>query len=138
MAIVLFDASVFRAQFPPYADQLAFPNALLQMYWTNATAYINDCYSKLRKNQLSLALNLMTAHLAYLNVIANAGQNTGLVQGATIDKVSVTLTPPPEVNEWQWWLAQSPYGQQLLALLQVASVGGFFFGGWPTAYALRR
>ena len=77
-------------------------------------------------DRLTLALNFMTAHLVYLNQIANSGQNTALMQGATIDKVSVQLTPPPEAGQWQWWLNQSPYGQSLLALLQVASVGGFY------------
>ncbi|OWK47571.1 hypothetical protein FRUB_01270 [Fimbriiglobus ruber] len=41
--------------------------------------------------------------------------------GATIDKISVTLEPPPAPNAWQYWLQSSPYGQQLLALLQVVS-----------------
>ena len=126
---VLFNSALFRTQFPPYADITAFPDVLLQLYWNNATTYINNKCSALRTDRLTLALNFMTAHLTYLNQIANSGQNTALMQGATIDKVSVQLTPPPETNQWAWWLNQSPYGQQLLALLQVASVGGFYISG---------
>lgn len=142
MATIFFDSTAFRALFPPYSDKQAFTDTVLQLYWNNATAYISNrttnCFGGLKPPQQVLALNYMTAHLTFLNQIANAGQNTGLMQGATIDKVTVQLTPPPEVNQWQWWLNQSPYGQQLLALLQQAAVGGFFYGGYPTAFALRR
>lgn len=88
--------------------------------------------------QRTRAINLMTAHLAVLNTQAASGQQAGFVQGATIDKISVQITPPPETNQWQWWLNQTAYGQQYLALMQIASVGGFFVGGWPTVNTLRR
>ncbi len=48
---------------------------------------------------------------------------------ATIDKVHVGLEVPSLKNQWQWWLMTSPYGMQLLALLQVWSVGGQYIGG---------
>ncbi len=126
---VLYNSALFRAQFPPYSDLLAFPDVLIQLYWNNAAAYMDFSCATIPSAQQTLAMNLMTAHLTFLNQVANSGQNTGLMQGATIDKVSVQLTPPPEVNQWQWWLNQSPYGQQLLALLQVNTVGGWFVGG---------
>lgn len=143
MATIYFNASNFRALFKPYSDPNLFPDALLQLFWDTATAYVSNrsggCYTLgLKLGQQVLALNLMTAHIVFLTQQANQGQNTGLLQGATIDKVSVTLTPPPEVNQWQWWLNQSPYGQQLLAMLGVAAVGGGYFGGFPTSYTLRR
>lgn len=143
MATIYYDGVAFRALFPLYKDINAFPDPALQIYWNTATAYISNqtCgwnVNALKPAQQVLALNLMTAHLLFLGQQINAGQTTGLVQGATIDKVTVTLTPPPEVNQWQWWLNQSPYGQQLLAILQIGSVGGFFFGGFPTAGTLRR
>jgi hypothetical protein len=53
------------------------------------------------------------------------------MQTANIDKVNVSLTPPPLKNQWQWWLSISPWGQQLWALLQVNSVGGHYIGGSP-------
>jgi hypothetical protein len=80
----------------------------------------------MKPSQQTLALNLMTAHLVFLSDQVAAGETGGVVTGATIDKVSVTLEPPPSSNNWQYWLNQSPYGKQLLALLQVASVGGMY------------
>ena len=143
MAIITFNPTQFRALFPLYANTVTYPNMVLQLYWDTATAYISNktggCYClSLTVGQQTLALNLMTAHLAYLNTQINAGNATGVVQGATIDKVSVQIVPPPNTNNWQYWLNQSPFGQQLLALLQAAGVGGCLIGGYPTVYTLRR
>lgn len=138
-AIITFDVAIFREQFPAFANETTFPDAMLQMYWDMATCYISDyncgwLYGDCRR----LAIDLMTAHLTALSVLIAAGQTPGLVQSATIDKVSVSLTPPPIPNQWQWWLALTPYGQQLLALLQVKSVGGFYIGGLPEGGAFRK
>lgn len=143
MATVLLDIAAFRAQFPAYANSITFTNAEIQAQWDLATAYITDntntaCYLRMNPKQQRAALNLMTAHLMALNQAAASGQPAGLVQGATIDKVSVQLTPPPEVNQWQWWLNQTPYGQQLLSLLQVISAGGFFYNPRPMLGFWRR
>lgn len=143
MSAILFDVTTFRALFPAFTNVTTYPTAALQIFWDSATSYITDqtalgCWNGINPKQLTLALNLMAAHLTYLNTLAAAGQPTGLLQAATIDKVSVQLTPPPQVNQWQWWLNQSPYGQQLLALLQAATVGGRFYNPAPVFTAIRR
>ena len=139
---ILFNVAAFRTQFAAFADATAFPDGTLQAYWDTAGKYISqyytNCLDDLSLAQRTLALNQMTAHIAQLFVLANAGQSGGVVTAATIDKVSVTLEPPPARNEWQWWLNQTPYGAMLLTLLDVASVGGFFVGGFPTTFTLRR
>ena len=121
----------FRTLFPAYADTVVYPAATVQAYWDTATAYVSNraggCYTGgMTAAQQTLALNQMTAHLLYLGGQVAQGNTPGVMTGATIDKISVTLEPPPAPNQWQYWLNQSPYGQQLLALLQVASVGGFY------------
>lgn len=144
MGIIVFDSAAFRAMFPAFSDPAKYPDLVLQMYWDMATAYVSNktggCYTQsLKPGQQTLALNLMTAHIAFLMTAAASGQGSGgVVTGATIDKVSVTIEPPPSSNNWQYWLNQSPYGQQLLALLHSAGVGGFYFGGFPTVNNLRR
>jgi len=73
-----------------------------------------------------------------LSAKANSGDVAGVVTAATIDKISVTLMPPPGLNQWQWWLNQTPYGQQLLALLQIAAAGGrFYSAGKPVVGVFR-
>lgn len=143
MSTIYYNDATFRALFRPYSDPACYPQTLIQLFWDNATAYISDanggCYfGGFTLAQQTLALNQMTAHLLYLNDVINSGNTTQLLQGASVDKVSVSLTPPPQTTQWAWWLNQSPYGQQLLALLQVASAGGFYVGGRPELSGFRR
>ncbi len=140
MATLTFDVAAFRVQFPAFADETLFPDATLQMYWDNATCYMDDngSYGILTGACRQLALNYLTAHLAAISVIIAGGDIPGQVQASTVDKVSVTLTPPENPNQWQWWLGTTPYGQQLLALLQARSAGGWYVGGLPESGAFRK
>jgi len=133
MAILTFDVVLFRAAYPAFSDSTTYPDSLLQMYWDTGTCYISDeNYGWLQDACRQLALNLMTAHLTYLSTLINVGKSGTIKQSATIDKVTVTYVPPPiNDSEFDWWLNTSPYGQQLLSLLQVQSVGGFYVGGSP-------
>jgi hypothetical protein len=63
--------------------------------------------------------------------MSNVG-NFGSLQGDARQYVQVPLK-----NQWGWWMQISGYGQQLWALLQVKSVGGFYIGGTPTMSAFR-
>ena len=90
---------------------------MIQIYWDTATAYVSNrtggCYTGgMSVAQQTLALNQMTAHLLYLSGLIAAGNTPGVLVGATIDKISVTLEPPPAPNQWQYWLQTTPYGQQ--------------------------
>ena len=130
MATINYSDSAFRGLFPAFANTVTYPAATIQAYWNSATAYISNqyggYYSSMSVAQQTQALNLMTAHLACLAGMIAAGNTPGITVGATIDKISVTLEPPPAPNQWQYWLQTTPYGQQLLALLQVAAVGGLY------------
>jgi hypothetical protein len=133
--ILTFDYALFQQQFPAYSNPMVYPEILMQNYWDIAINYISNsgnCGS-LQGSARQYAINLMVAHLNFLaGIIASGNGNSqvpGLMQTATIDKVTVGLTPPPLPNQFQWWLNLTPYGQQLLALLQVNSVGGFYIGG---------
>lgn len=139
MSLHTFDVVKFREQFPEFKNPTTYPDAQLQGYWDVATAIIDpndNCF--LKGNQLQQALNLLTAHLAKLYSFVDKGKTVGLLQGATVDKVSVTLTPPPLKTGYQWWLAQTPYGAQLWALTQAITAGGFWFGGLPELSSFRK
>lgn len=149
MTIIVFDPAAFRANplFAPFSNGTTYSDAILNAWAEIATNYISDenggaCINGISLKNQTLALNLMVAHLLALSTqIGNTPRppkTPGLKQAATIDKVSVTLTPPPVRTQWQWWLSLTPYGQQLLALLQVASAGGFFYGARPVLPAFRR
>jgi hypothetical protein len=131
--ILTFNYSQFIALIPAYANSSQYPEANLQAFWNSAINYLSDVgnFGSLQGDSRQYALNLMTAHLVYISNLIAAGTVPYLMQTSTIDKVSVGLTPPPLKNQFQWWLSVSPYGQQLLALLQINSVGGFYIGGSP-------
>lgn len=131
MAAHVFNVAAFRAQFPEFANVTTYPDLTLGGYWTMATNYIsaNDSLFGLAGANLDLALNLMVAHLARSFVMMNTGQNIVVVNGSSEGSVSVSLTPPPVKNAWQWWLATTPYGNQLRALLSVLATALPFVGG---------
>lgn len=141
---VIFDPVAFRQQFPSFQCTPPVADASLQGWFDLATAYISNrnCGNYRRIGGMSTAqktqaLYLMTAHLGTIARSIEAGDTVGVLTAATVDKVSVTLEPPPAPNQWQYWLNSTPYGQQLLALLQVVSVGGLYINPKPTLLALR-
>lgn len=137
--IIIFDVVQFRAFLPAFANSTTYPTETLQMYWNAATCYISDKnFGWLKNDCRREAIDYMAAHLLFIAAATAGGQIPGLVQNATIDKISVGFTPPPIKNQWQWWLSLSPYGQSLWALLQVNSAGGFYIGGSPEISALRK
>lgn len=128
MATHSFDVTLFRAQFAEFAATPS--DQVLAVYWGIATNFVaaNDgCI--MTGDALQYALNLATAHIAKLAAVAASGQTQGVVSGATEGSVSVSFQPPPVKSAFQFWLAQTPYGQQLWALLQVKSAGGLHIGG---------
>lgn len=137
---ITLDPVRFRAAFPVFADTTKFPDALLQVQWDVGTAFVSDANcGVLVDSKRETALWLMLAHLLWLGVLIGRGQGgTGVKTGATIDKVSVQYAAPPAGDDWSWWLMQTPYGQQLLALLSIAGAGGFYAGGLPETTALRK
>jgi hypothetical protein len=134
----------FRAQFPQFADTTKYPDSTLQLQFDIATSYVTaDTYGDMTTPVRTHAIYLMMAHLLQLNIIiaqnaANGGGQIGVVQSATIGSVSVTLQPPPVRGQWRWWLNNTPYGAQLVALLEMQSAGGFFVGGLPERAAFRK
>ncbi len=139
MSVLTFDVADFRLQFPAFVDPELYSDATLQGYWDAAVFYISpENYGYLVDGARQRAINLMVAHLTYLSDLIISGQTPGFITGSTIDKISVTLTPPPAKTQWQWWLATSPYGIQLSALLSVVGVGGLYIGGAPESSAFRK
>ena len=127
MTNITLTLSDFRAQFPAF---LAVTDTQVTMYFNMATDFISvKNYGLLKDNSRTLALYLLTAHLLQIagQVVTNAA--VGTVTSATEGSVSVSLLQPTATNEFKFWLNQSAYGQQLLALLSVKSAFGLYVGG---------
>lgn len=136
--VIVFDVDAFRTAFPAFANVSSFSDETLSGYWNAATYQISDRdYGWLNGAARDRALNCLTAHLTQLSVLVQSGQTVGLVNGAQIDKVQVTLTPPPVKSQWQWWMSLTPYGAEALAILSAKGVGGIFVGGSPNGRAFR-
>ena len=130
MSTITFDADKFRVQFPEFANTTDYPTVYLQGYWDQATCYISpEVTSCMSEACLERALFLMTAHLIKIGEDTTAGDDPAFVSSASIDKVSVSVVPPPQRDQWEWWLNLTSYGQQLLALLKSKAVGGLYIGG---------
>lgn len=143
MTTIVLDIAAFRAMFPAYADATTYPDGTITVWWSAASNFISDEYCPGWSNfmtlkQQTLALSLMTAMWGDLTAQIVAGDATGIITSATIDKISVQVAEPPVKNQWQYWLTSSPYGQQLLALLQLAGVGGKYYPGRRGGIPMRR
>ena len=145
MAAVYLDPVAFRKQFPAFQCTPPIADSTLQVYFDTATLYINNpsggayCGGRnLSEAQRRQCLYLMTAHLTHISQMTQSGTTVGVITNATVDKVSVTLEPPPATNQWSYWLQSTPYGQQLYALLKIASAGGMYINPSPAITGFRR
>jgi Protein of unknown function (DUF4054) len=139
MSTITFNVGLFVERFPAFSDGVKYPTTTLDMYWLTASFFISpEDYGYLSGAVREQALFLMTAHIAQL-ATQNAEQDTiGILTGATIDKVTVSLQPPPVKSQLEYWLNLTPYGVQLWALLNTLAVGGFYIGGQPNYSAYRK
>lgn len=130
--MAVFDLSAFRTAYPVF-DSV--PDATVQAAATSALCLIGqdgcDCDTQMWQ--------LMVAHLLYIQgQVATGNGNAGAVTSATIDKVSVAFAAPPfGTSAYKFWLFKSPYGGQLLAMLDRCSRGGVYVGGLPERSAFR-
>jgi Protein of unknown function (DUF4054) len=156
-----YDDTLFRSQFPEYADPVVYPEPLLNMYWDTAAYFIDPrsnpddssvpcaCLCALQRmlltgSALAYALNLLAAHLMALATAVPADGSKavpsqgGYETSARIGDISVSKLAPPVNSAWDYWLMQTPYGQTLSALLSVVSVGGLSVGCIPERQGFRK
>lgn len=138
MTTITFDIELFRERFTEFADDAIYTDAALTVNWDMASCFIStEDYGCLHGSCREQAVQLMTAHIQTLMDRAAAGQGTALITSATVDKVSVSATPPPNKDQLQWWLNTTPYGAMLWAMLSMMAAGGFYLGGSPEIQAFR-
>lgn len=135
-----FDAVAFRKQFPYFASETKYPDEQLSGYFSTATVHIYPHDWMLAcGDTLQRMLDLMTAHLAYrYNQLLQGNSTVGILSGASIDKVSVSMQVPATVRAWQAWLASSPFGMELWALISAIRPRAIPVGGLPERQGFRR
>ncbi len=134
------DLTAFTSTFPAFANQAQYPPAMINTFYAAAGNYIdqNDNWSGMNGSMLDWALQLLTCHLLVLLGQMTAGQQTGFLTSSSISDVTNTFLAPVARDGWEFWLTQTPYGNQLWALLDVQSAGGWSVGGGPETWALRK
>jgi hypothetical protein len=127
MALHTFNYALFQQQCPAFAS--APTEAVLQTYFGMACQYAdpndNWCFG-FNGDSLDMVLNLLTAHIAEIQSLIAAGEDSVIVTSATVDKVAVSLMEPPVKDSFQYWLYTTPYGKQVLALARAKFAGGFY------------
>lgn len=132
----IFNQTLFVALFPEFAPE---PFALaLPSYWNMACSYIQNLNSfALNGNDLQLALQQMTAHIAKIADNQAKGIVSAPATAGAQGTESVSLMPPPTKDGFTWWLSGTEYGKALWALLRVKGGVGFYVGGSPQRAAFR-
>jgi len=98
---------------------------------TRAKCYISPkICNNFTEDKHKLAIYLFTAHLLTLQKnIADGFSAAGLTSSASISSVSVSMVPPPSVGAFEYWLNQTQYGAELLALLEIEFPLPLLLGG---------
>lgn len=119
-----YTKEVFISQFPEFEDV-----ENIELYINRALLYFDrNCYFCKQRKQY--AVFLIAAHLMALQDNINNGEKTGGLQtGASIDKVSVSVAPPPFSDSAEYYFNQTVYGQELLAFFDMIAVLPSFIGG---------
>lgn len=125
-ANVTITVEEFVKQFPEFADN---PNN--ERMLIRAQCFISTVnYGALTDCCRTLAIYLFTAHLLTLQNSIEDGDTTGGIQAsASIDKVSISMIPPPSSDQFDFWLNQTQYGAELLVLLSTRIVTPQYVGG---------
>lgn len=122
----------FRTDMPAFADTTKYSDGKISVYLDRSTCYVSAYkYGSLCEKCRKYALELMTAHLLTLNDRIMSGDTSagGRITSTSIDKISVSLDAPQTKNDWAYWLSLTPYGLELLALLNSKAPAGIYSGG---------
>lgn len=116
----------FKKSFPEFSEV-----ENIEFYIMRAQCYVSpNNYGILSDEKRKLAIYLFTAHLLTLQKNIAEGQTAvGLTASASIDRVSVSMVPPPSFGAFEYWLNQTQYGAELLALLEIEFSTPLLLGG---------
>ena len=140
---IVVDVPLFRAQIPFFSDPLIYTDAAIEVNWDIATMYVSDNNCGFLKDKArAYVINLIAAHLFNLAEKIdeeNGGSgNTFPVSSASEGTVSIGFDTPDAKNGLHFWLNQSPYGIEALALISMKGSIGLYVGGYPVASHYRK
>lgn len=133
MSDVIVTPEMLRTRIPAFADTSKYTDETLSGILDTATCYVStkNC-GPLRAYCREQAICLMAAHLLTLRERTAQGGNAGVggaVASASVGNVSVSMVTPPNQDQYQYWMNQTPYGAELMRLLAIYANGGLYVGG---------
>lgn len=123
-----FDTGAFRTQFPEFADKVKYPEPMISMWSTFASAMVNQ---RAWGTQYTLGVSLYTAHelvMASQNVDSSKvggspGQQGGIAQTKTIGSVTVGYDAQTSNEKDAGYWNLSTYGKQFYRLCKIFGAG---------------
>lgn len=130
------DIELFRQRFPYFASDILWPDTAVEAQYGMVECYLSPYCQECSE----LMEQLMTAHLLIINGSgAMPGvTHTGTVTSASVGGVSVGISGPTSWSSFSGWLAKTPYGEQLRAILRKQVAGGLYVGGLPERRGFRK
>lgn len=132
----IFPQTEFLAHFPEFGDEKVYPPENIMLCGRKAMLHITEdvCDMPMQGPYRFYALFLMTAHILLLdkqyssNTEVGSNSSGGSEFKAVVGSVTVEKTKPNSftVDDWSYWLNQTPYGRELLAYLDTRAPLGVF------------
>lgn len=114
----------FISQFPEFSKV-----ENVELFINRAVNYFSPCM-EICGNKYQYIIFLLTAHFLSLQDDIKDGDYSGGIQtSASIDRVNVSVAPAPFSDNFEYFLSQTIYGQQLLALLNLLITTPQYIGG---------
>ena len=131
MSNVTISLDCFYKMFPQFFVETY--NDICPQCLRRATAYISTVNHGLLCNEKRCnAIYLFAAHLSQLTYQNRQNQSSGgagMVASASVDGVSVNYVQIPNMSQWDYWLNLTPYGAELLFLLNTLTAVPTYHGG---------
>lgn len=128
------DIVKFRELFPAFADEAIYPDSLLTALYELGQCYIASCATA---NAVcsEYAHMLMLAHLLAVRTDESSGSSGKQISQATEGNVSVSFAnnEANSKSSFAYWLNNSGYGIELLALLEATSSAFYTAGSYVTS-----
>ena len=119
-------------QFLNIFPQFNNPDMPSQYYFDDTYVWAVDNWNiNVFGSRINMAIYLMTAHRLTLmfNAQTNQSGQGGKVASATVGQVSVSYEAMPKADKFDYWLSLSPYGLELLGMLQTLTASPKYYGG---------
>lgn len=136
----VFPLEDFVAEFPEFGEGTSFTSAQIARVGKQAHKYITDWrydFPLKEADDRMYALFLMTAHILVMRKnaaddLANGNSPSGgRIRKATVGAVTIETESPNQYtsDDYNYWLSQTIYGQELLAYLANSAPAGIYCNG---------